>query len=284
MKLLAALGITSFAVLGLSGSFASIATARCAVVVGSAGSGIYNDSKCTEAGGIKEYVRVKPRGKVLEPGVECAEVENSNTETGAYTNDECFLTVGQRRYFKVLRAQVTLCSVHEEPCEAKNAVSTAHLQLAPGTVWLLETDIANISCSEVLAEVDLGALGSPQSVDLIALTFSGCGLDGGGSGCSISSEASEENPDELLLGKADLNFGDLEVLSGTVSVQCIGLMACTFEVEELLFEVQGAEGGSNGLVSIQEGSLIPSTGLFCPESEEISSESLEFSEDVYLVS
>ena len=285
MKLLAAIGVALLAMLGLSGSFASTASARCAVVVGDVGSGIYNNAACTEVGGSKEYVKVKLRGKGTgNTAVECAEVEEPNTEEGHYTDPGCILKTGQKRFFLVNRAPVTLCDVHQDPCEEANAVSSVHLQLVPETVWLLKNSIGNVSCSEVLNDATVGESGGYQPIESISLTFSGCSVEEGGPSCTVSSDASKESPNELRLERSDLNFGELRMISGEISIKCGILISCTYDVEGLLFEAQGAEEGSHGVMSIEENSLEKSSGFLCPKSAEISSESLESSEDVYLVS
>lgn len=102
MKRLAALPLLLLVALGASGVFATApASARCAV---SLDVYLYSKDDCSASGKVNLFMKVKTLGaQDLGGGLQCAEVEDPNTETGAYTEDFCANKVGQRRWVKVTK-------------------------------------------------------------------------------------------------------------------------------------------------------------------------------------
>ena len=152
-----------------------------------------------------------------------------------------------------------LCKVHTVTCGAGDATTSVH-QVNVGVGTLLSS-IVDVLCLNVLAEATPLALGAPQSVHTLALSFTGCGTTSTHNNCTVTVL---ELPLANLL-KTGLDEGSIEGTNGKTRLQCsnipfIGSIDCTYDATGLLFEV-----AANHLTASETPVKEIGSKFFCPD-------------------
>jgi len=178
-----------------------------------------------------------------------------------------------------------LCAAAEEACSPSNRVTAAHFELTPETSWLVYNEVVDILCLDALAQATIGSPGAPQEVAVSALTLSSCGSNSTHNNCTLTSSATEEEPIHFDLLRTSQDLGELEAQDGAVTVICtiIFKIECTYSLEGLRFHAEGTSGAGNGTLTAEEVELQLTSGTeFCPESVELTSDSLDASTEIYI--
>jgi hypothetical protein len=122
-----------------------------------------------------------------------------------------------------------------------------------GIVGVL-TSFGNVLCLNALGSFEPLALGSPQSVHMTALTFTGCGTNAAHNNCVVTVKILPL----LDILKTGLNQMRWKALTGRINAVCSGLVDCEFDISETESENEGEE------MSAEELEIVGVGGALCP--------------------
>jgi hypothetical protein len=161
------------------------------------------------------------------------------------------------------------------------------MALSSGTVWKFSTSSFTVLCLGVLAEASAGEPGAPQAIDVTSLVYTGCGTGSAHNTCTLTSTASEGNPDEAALLATAANLGGLEVTDegAAIEFECpsVGISECKYSFAGQSLHVEGATEANHGMLNPEAIPLEKTSGGFlCPETTEVTGGLLEPLEDTYI--
>jgi len=181
--------------------------------------------------------------------------------------------------------QTALCKVNEYPCPSANQFTSITLGLPSGSVWSLKTTnpTMTVLCLSTSLKGTVLGMGSPQSIDRTAQTYSNCGTTSTHNNCTVT-DFFEKTKFELT--KTAANLGELKTSQGETVVKCTVLgkttLECTYRDKSLVFHAKGKDGtNGHGKFFVAEAPFEVAGGGICPE-ESLITASLEPTEDAYL--
>lgn len=185
--------------------------------------------------------------------------------------------------------ETALCKVNQSPCEEGNLVTSVHMELASGATWSFSTNLFDIQCSDVLAEASVGEAGAPQAINITSFAYPAVCETEESDPCWVTTTASKGNPDTATLLTTAENLGSLVVTDegAKITLECEDIffstdIACTFRFTGLSFHVVGGTESNKGMLNPEALPLESVSGLFCPETAEITGGLLEPLEATYI--
>jgi hypothetical protein len=174
-------------------------------------------------------------------------------------------------------ASGVLCEKNEKVCPEESIVNH-WIWNTPG-VWRWRNTLL------CLNQITLWAYDPWTGLYASYLTYSNCGTTIAHNNCSVRL-AGEEEEQEIELTVTSKNEGTVEVLSGETEAECkvfgLPVLKCTYDEEGSKYKIKGAEGESDGVVTLKGAKYTKLKGSICPEYEEIEEGSMEAEGAVYV--